>query len=301
MGVFASVSRYLRMIKFSHTLFALPMAGIAFVQALPETRLISGGAPNAEFWWMLGKVVVAMAALRSAAMGFNRIVDRDIDARNPRTASREIPAGEIGLGQARAFVLVSTAIFFAAAFWINPLCAVLAPVALAFVFGYSFTKRFTFLCHFFLGLAIGIAPSAVWIAMLERIDLLPVLWSAGLMFYIAGFDILYACQDHDFDRNAGLHSVPARFGVPAALWIARLAHVIALGAFLGAGFVSESGPVFYAAAAITAALFVVEHRLVSGGRLDRIPIAFFHVNASISSILFLGVLIDALQRYGFTA
>lgn len=299
MGVFASVSRYLRMIKFSHTLLALPMAGIAFVQALPESRLIVDGRPVPEFWWMLGKVVVAMAALRSAAMGFNRIVDRDIDARNPRTASREIPAGEIGLTQAWLFVIVSTAIFVGAAFWISPLCAALAPVAVVFVFGYSSTKRFTFLCHFFLGLAIGIAPSAVWIAMLERIDLLPVLWSTGLMFYIAGFDILYACQDHDFDRGAGLHSIPARFGVATALWIARGAHVLALAAFVAAGFVSGGGPVFFVAAAMTAGLFVTEHVLVSGGRLDRIPIAFFHVNASISSILFFGVLVDALLRRGF--
>lgn len=291
------ISNYLRMIKFSHTLFALPLAGIAFVQALPYTTLIQpGGAPTPEFYWMLLKVVVAMAALRSAAMGFNRLVDRDIDGRNPRTAEREIPSGAISTGSAWVFVLASLAIFFAAAFTINPLCAWLSPVAVVAVLGYSYTKRFTFLCHFFLGLAIGIAPTAVWLALLERVDVLPLFWSGGLMFYIAGFDILYACQDHEFDRQAGLHSVPARFGVPAALMIARTSHVLALALFAAAGLEAGTGAVFAATLVLVGILFFIEHRLVRPGQLERIPLAFFHINASISMILLAGILLDLAVR-----
>ncbi|MEQ9363658.1 MAG: UbiA-like polyprenyltransferase [Leptospirales bacterium] len=292
MKVFLQISNYLRMIKFSHTLFALPLAGIAFVQALPYTNLIQNGAPTPAFFWMLLKVVVAMAALRSAAMGFNRLADRDIDAQNPRTANREIPGGAISPSSAWAFVIVSLAIFFGAAFLINPLCALLSPVAVAVVLGYSYTKRFTFLCHFFLGMAIGIAPTAVWLAMLERVDVLPLLWSAGLMFYIAGFDILYACQDHEFDRDAGLYSVPARFGVSIALWVARASHVLALAFFIAAGLRAGTGAVFLVAAGIVGVLFFIEHRLVRPGKLEQIPIAFFHINASISMILLAGILID---------
>lgn len=296
MSVFNQISNYLRMIKFSHTLFALPLAGIAFVQALPYTTLIQNGAPMPDFFWMLLKVVVAMAALRSAAMGFNRLVDRDIDGRNPRTSNREIPGGAISPASAWVFVVASLAIFFAAAFTINPLCALLSPVAVFVVLGYSYTKRFTFLCHFFLGMAIGIAPTAVWLAMLERVDVLPMLWSGGLMFYIAGFDILYACQDHEFDRDAGLHSVPARFGISAALWVARICHVIALSFFIAAGAYSGSGPIFLATAGVVGVLFWIEHRLVGPGKLEKIPIAFFHINASISIILLAGILIDWAAR-----
>ena len=294
MSVLNSLSDYLRMLKFSHTLFALPLAGIAFVQALPETDLIVAGRPALAFFFMLLKVVVAMAALRSAAMGFNRLVDRDIDSANPRTAGREIPSGTISVRNARLFVIVSLLVFVAAAFSINWLAAALSPVAIFFVLGYSYTKRFTFLCHFFLGLAIGMAPAAVWLAMLERMDILPLFWSGGLMFYIAGFDILYACQDHEFDREAGLHSIPARFGVTAALWIARLSHVVALALFAAAGVHSDLGLAFWLLAAIVALLFCVEHWLVRPGKLERIPIAFFHINASISAILFAGVLIDMI-------
>lgn len=293
----ATLTRYLRMIKFSHTLFALPLAGIAFIQALPASNLLTaGGTPAPAFYWLLLKTVVAMTALRSAAMGFNRLADRDIDAANPRTANREIPDGQISVGSARLFIGVSLAIFFAAAFSINPICALLAPVAAGLVLGYSYTKRFTFLCHFFLGIAIGVAPTAVWLAVLERVDLLPLVWSAGLAIYIAGFDILYACQDADYDRQAGLHSVPARFGVPAALWTARLCHLAAIGLFAWAGMLGQSDGIFVIAVLIVAVLFFVEHWLVRPEKLERIPIAFFHINASISMILFLGVALDSWLR-----
>ena len=296
MSVIHQISNYLRMIKFSHTLFALPLAGIAFVQALPYTTLIQNGTPTPAFFWMLLKVVVAMAALRSAAMGFNRIVDQDIDGRNPRTANREIPGGVISTRSAWTFVIGSLLLFFVAAFTINPLCALLSPIAVLVVFGYSYTKRFTYLCHFFLGMAIGIAPTAVWLAMLERVDVLPLLCSGGLMLYIAGFDILYACQDHEFDRAAGLYSVPSRFGVATALWIARVCHVAALSFFVCAGVLAGTGLAFVITTTVVAILFVIEHKLVGPGKLERIPIAFFHINASISMILLVGILIDLVVR-----
>ncbi len=290
---FGTLARYLRMIKFSHSLYALPLAGIAFLQALSSSNLFTAnGTPAPALYWLLLKIVIAMTAQRSAAMGFTRLADRDIDAANPRTASREIPDGQISIKSARLFIGVSLAIFFAAAFSINPICALLAPVAAGLVLGYSYTKRFTFLCHFILGTAIGVAPTAVWLAVLERIDLLPLVWSAGLAIYIAGFDILYACQDADYDREVGLHSVPARFGVPAALWVARLCHLAAIGLFAYAGVQRQSGAIFDIAVVIVAELFVVEHRLVRPGKLERIPIAFFHINASISLVLFLGIALD---------
>ncbi len=282
------------MIKFSHTIFALPFAGIAILIALPASGLLEGDEWGEHLAWMILKILICMVTLRSAAMGFNRLVDRQIDAANPRTAGREIPAGKISVNAVRVIVAVCCIVFTATAFWINPLCGLLAPVAIALVLGYSYTKRFTYFCHFFLGLAIGIAPIATYIAMLGRIDLAPLLWGAGLLFYIAGFDILYACQDAQFDRQAGLNSVPARFGVERALWIARGAHIVALGAFLAGGYVTGTGWIFVATAGIVAGLFFLEHWLVRPPRLDRIPIAFFHVNASISTVLFAGLLADRI-------
>ena len=293
---------YLRMIKFSHTIFALPFAGIAFLLAVPGSGLVTEGQPSLRFYLLIVQVVVSMAALRSAAMGFNRLVDRQIDAANPRTAIREIPAGAITVSNARWFVLVSLFVFLVTAVTINPLCGILAPFAVVFVLGYSYAKRFTMFCHLFLGAAIGIAPTATWVAVRGHLgwevllDPVPLLWSAGLALYIAGFDTLYSCQDVEFDRRHGLHSFPARLGIPRALWIARGAHVLALALFLLAGQRSGAGAGFMAAALVVAALFLAEHLLVRADRLTHIPIAFFHVNASISTVLFLGLLIDTIVR-----
>ncbi len=296
------ISDYLRMIKFSHTIFALPFAGIAFLLALPGTGLIVDGSPTRALFILVAQVVVCMAALRSAAMGFNRIADRHIDARNPRTSAREIPRGIISVARGWWFVGVSLLIFFATAFTINLWCALLSPVAIALALGYSYSKRFTFLCHFLLGIAIGIAPTATWLAVRghlgwpEFASLHPLLWSAGLAFYIAGFDILYACMDADFDRAEGLHSIPARFGVPRALWIARASHAVALTFFVLAGRDAGAGAGYFIAAVIVAFLFVTEHLLVRADNLKHVPVAFFHVNASISSVLFLGLLSDVILR-----
>lgn len=291
-----SVGDYLRMIKFSHTIFALPFAGIAFFEALPGSGLLWPG--EWRVYLLAVQVVVAMAALRSAAMGFNRLVDRKIDASNPRTAVREIPSGTISVSSAVVFITVSLLIFVAAAFSINLLCGLLSPLAVALALGYSYSKRYTMFCHFILGAAIGLAPTATWLAVRGHLgwqvllDPLPLLWSAGLALYIAGFDILYSCQDAQFDRDSGLFSMPSRLGVTTALWIARVAHLCALAFFVAAGMRAGAGLAFFVAAAVVAGLFLLEHHLVRPGKLERIPLAFFHVNASISSVLLLGLLAD---------
>ncbi|MCE9596700.1 MAG: putative 4-hydroxybenzoate polyprenyltransferase [Spirochaetia bacterium] len=290
--MFERFSTYLRMIKFSHSIFALPFAGIAFVQALPETSLIVQGSVTPGFFRMLALIVVCMVALRSAAMGFNRLADREFDAKNPRTQIREIPSGKLSTGSVWIFVILSLLVFGGAAFLISTICGMLAPIAAIVVLGYSYTKRFTWLCHFFLGAAIGLSPAATSIAMTGYPSTSALFWAAGLALYIAGFDILYACQDIDFDRSIGLNSLPARFGLVPALTVARISHILALGCFTWAAYVSRTGRVFFAFLVVVASLFLVEHLLVRPGKLEKIPIAFFNVNAAISSVLLAGLLVD---------
>ncbi len=215
-----------RMVKFSHTVFALP-----FALAAATLAAHGHGVSQAQ----ITAIVLAMVGARSAAMGFNRIVDRRIDAANPRTAGRELPTGKVSLPAAVSLTVASAGLFLAAAAWLGPLCLRLAPIVLVLVLGYSFTKRFTWLCHLFLGLAIGSAPAAAWIAVRGQLDA-PALWlSAAVATWIAGFDVLYALADRDFDRTAGIHSIPVRFGVPAALLISALLHAASVAALLAAG------------------------------------------------------------------
>jgi 4-hydroxybenzoate polyprenyltransferase len=287
------INQYLKMIKFSHSIFALPFALIAFLQSLNGSGLLSdSGIPNSSFYILLLQIIIAMVSLRSAAMGFNRIVDRKIDAENPRTASREIPSGKIALSKAWTFVIISLVIFVADAFWIHNLAGLLSPVAIILALGYSFTKRFTMFAHYVLGLSIGLAPLAAWIAVRSEFNLLSALWTLGLMFYISGFDILYSCQDAEYDKSKNLYSIPSRLGIPAALWIARFGHLLAMIFFVSSAVISGAGLIFYITLIITAILFIIEHLLVRPGKLDRIPIAFFHINAVISMVIFLGLLLD---------
>jgi 4-hydroxybenzoate polyprenyltransferase len=287
------INHYLRMIKFSHSVFALPFALIAFLQSLNGSALLdSTGIPNRSFYILLVQIVIAMVTLRSAAMGFNRIVDRDIDALNPRTASREIPSGKISLSKAWIFVILSVILFIAVSFSIHNLAGFLSPIAIILALGYSFTKRFTMFSHYVLGLSIGLAPLAAWIAVRSEFHILPALWTMGLMFYISGFDILYSCQDADYDASRNLHSVPSKLGVPAALLLARITHIFAMIFFFAAAVISDAGLFFYITLFITGILFTAEHLMVRPGHLTRIPIAFFHINAVISTVLFTGLLID---------
>lgn len=283
------VADILRMIKFSHTIFALPFAGIAVLLALP-------GSPywdfNASFYVLLAKILICMVALRTGAMTFNRVVDRDFDAANPRTAKREIPSGVISVRAGWTVIAVVTMIFIAAAFSINFLCGVLSPAAVFITYGYSYTKRFTMFSHFVLGLGIGLAPTGAWIAMRGTIELAPVLWTVAMMFYIGGFDILYSCQDVDFDKGTGLHSLPSRIGVRSALYVARVSHILALSFFIAAGRLSGTGTIFLLTTAVVGVLFMLEHILVRPDNLDHVPVAFFNINASISTILFVGLGLD---------
>lgn len=271
----------LDMIKFEHSVFALPFALTGALLAVREVNPSVVIASQKLLW-----IIIAMVAARSAAMAFNRILDARIDARNPRTRMRHIPAGQITIGFAAIFTAVQAAVLLIAAHALNPLCFALAPVALAIVFFYSFTKRFTALSHLVLGCSLGIAPTAAWIAITGSLDY-RILWlTAAVMFWTAGFDVIYACQDYEFDQREGLYSLPKRYGIAGALWIARAFHVVmvccllALVASFGLGWLSVAG------VATVCALLIYEHSLVRANDLSRVNAAFFTVNGYVSMLFF---------------
>ena len=266
----------LAMIKFEHTLFALPFA---FLGAI----LAANGFPT---WWQILWITVAMVGARSAAMTFNRIVDRDIDAKNPRTASREIPSGKLSVGFAWAFLYVSIGLFLLASYSLNWLTFALSPVALICVLGYSYAKRFTAFAHLFLGLALAISPSAAWIAVRGTLyDEVPILLSVLVLMWTAGFDVLYACQDFEFDRKAGLRSIPAKFGIRNSLKIARLFHAQAFIMLVLLYFVTGLGWLALAGVIAVGALMIYQHSLVKADDLSRMNAAFFTTNALVSVIM----------------
>jgi 4-hydroxybenzoate polyprenyltransferase len=271
----ALVSRALvfgRMIRFSHSVFALPFA-------LASAAIAAGGrVPWRELPW----IVVAMVGARSAAMGFNRLADEQIDAKNPRTASRELPRGLLSRGEVWLFVLVAAAALVGAAAMLNPLCLALSPVALAIVLGYSYTKRFTSLSHVVLGLALGIAPVGAWLAVRGAFAPPPIVLALAVLCWVAGFDMIYACQDVDFDRREGLRSLPAWLGPARALAVARGLHVLAVGLLASLAALAPLHPVYLAGVASVAVLLVYEHSLVSADDLSRVDAAFFTVNGWIS-------------------
>ncbi len=266
------------MIKFEHTLFALPFAFLGSI-------LAANGLPT---WRQILWITVAMVGARSAAMTFNRIIDRDIDAANPRTANREIPSGKLSLTFAWVFLYISVAVFVLAAWSLNWLTFALSPVALLFVLGYSYAKRFTVFAHLLLGAALAISPSAAWIAVRGNLnDEVPILLSVFVLIWTAGFDVLYACQDLEYDRKAGLRSIPARFGIKNALWIARLFHFQAFTVLLLLWLVTGMSWLALAGVIAVGALFVYQHALLRGGNLSRMNAAFFTTNAFVSVILLL--------------
>jgi 4-hydroxybenzoate polyprenyltransferase len=237
-----------------------------------------------------------MVGARSAAMGFNRIADARLDKKNPRTAGREIPAGKLSMEAAAIFVILFSGLFILAAAMFGRLCFYLSVPVLLLLFSYSYTKRFTILCHIYLGLTISLAPLGTWIALTGGFDWPILLMSLALMTYIAGFDVLYACQDIAFDRKEGLHSIPVRFGSAKALAIAKMLHGLSLVFFGWLFFAFQMGPVYLSAVGVIALLMIVEHLLVKPEDLSRINIAFFHMNSLISLTLFIGVLADELMR-----
>jgi 4-hydroxybenzoate polyprenyltransferase len=276
-----------KMVKFSHTVFALPFA-LAAVALAAHGHGVTGA--------QIAAVLLAMVGARTAAMGFNRIVDRHIDAANPRTAGRELPTGKVSLPVAATLTVASAALFLAAAAWLGPLCLRLAPIVLLLVLGYSFTKRFTWLCHLFLGLAIGSAPAAAWIAVRGRLDA-PALWlSVAVAAWIAGFDVLYALADRDFDRTAGIHSIPARFGVRVALVISAVLHAASVAALLVAGRAAGLGWIYLAGMAVVIVMLTWEHAILRPSDLSRLDVAFFNLNGYVSVIYFAATLADVLVK-----
>lgn len=273
-----NIGTTLEMIKIEHTLFALPFAFLGAV-------LAAQGIPSAtRILW----ITLAMIGARSTAMAFNRIADKDYDARNPRTRMRAIPAGALSVGFVLVFTIVGAALFLFAAAMLNRLTLLLSPVALASVVLYSYTKRWTLLSHLVLGWCLAIAPTGAWIAVRGSIDSpAPLLLSLIVMLWTAGFDVLYACQDYEFDRREGLRSIPARFGIAGSLWISRLLHLGAFAALVALYFVTHLGPLAVVGLVATGALLIYQHTLVRADDLSRLNAAFFTTNAFVSVILFL--------------
>lgn len=280
-----------RMIKFSHSVFALPFA---FVAGLVAWNNIGVTLTPIDVVLLL----VCMVSARTAAMGFNRIADRYIDAINPRTMAREIPTGKISLGTARAFTLLASATFIAASFAVNTLCGVLSLPLLLLLLGYSLAKRYTAAAHFVLGLCLGMAPVGVWFALTGRFDWHPILLGLGVTLWTAGFDIYYSCQDESFDRDSGLRSIPARLGVARSLTIVRVVHALASIAFIAFGVTSGMGPLFFVGLAGVISILAYEAWLLRNSDLSRIDLAFFNLNGYVSIVFAVATLADVIMRRG---
>ncbi len=286
-AILAKTRNLLEMIKFSHTVFAFPFALMGVVLA----SMASNAAPSlAQVFW----ICLAMIGARSAAMGLNRIIDARIDAENPRTASRHIPAGMVSLGEAWLFVAASFAVLLFAAWMLNPLCFYLAPVALFLFVLYAFCKRFTALAHVVLGLCLAAAPIGAWIALRGDIGWPVLALGMAVLFWVAGFDVFYALQDYEFDREKGLHSIPVRLGIRRSILLVRAFHAMMLFLLLILPLGTALGGIYLLGVAVVAALLVYEHRLVRADDLSRLDAAFFNMNGYISVTIFLFTLVDAL-------
>jgi len=275
-----TLKRILRMIKFEHTLFALPLA-------------YAGAMVGANGWpgWRKSLfILLAMVGARSAAMSFNRLADHPFDAKNPRTRNREIPSGQIRRGAVWGFLWCSVALFSLSALALGRWCFYLSPLALVVVLGYSYTKRFTWACHVFLGLALSLSPVGGFLAVTGTVGWPVVILSLGVLFWVGGFDIIYACQDVSFDREMGLHSIPAVVGQGLALVVSSLFHVVSFLLFVAAGWMGGLSWPYFAGTAAVGVLLIWEHRVVSGGQLERIDLAFFTINSYVSIVLLAGVI-----------
>jgi 4-hydroxybenzoate polyprenyltransferase len=279
---------FLRMIMFEHTIFALPYAYLGMILASYSE---GHGMPGWRTFWF---VTLAMVGARSAAMGLNRIIDKAIDARNPRTANRELPRGVISVAEAGIFVVASFALLAYAAWMLNPLCFKLLPVAMLVLTIYPYTKRFTWACHFILGIADGLAPLGGWIAVTGAFAWPAVVLAAAVAAWIAGFDLIYACQDVEFDRAHRIYSIPARFGISAGLWVSRVLDMITILLLLLLPRWVSLGPLYYLGVAAVAGLLFYEHRIISPSDMSRIDVAFFKVNSYVASVAFVFTLLDVL-------
>ncbi len=273
-----TIKNYLSLIKFSHTIFALPFAVVGFFLATQHFHYPFE-------WYKLLLVVLCMVFARSAAMAFNRYADYRYDAQNPRTAIREIPGGIIRPTNALLFVVVNCLLFVAATWFINPLCFYLSPVALLVVLGYSYTKRFTALCHFILGIGLGLAPVGAFLAVSSQFEWLPVLFGFAVLFWVSGFDIIYALQDEEFDKTLGLNSIPAWLGKKKALYLSNALHFISAMFIIGAGVLADFGIWYWVASSVFLGLLFYQHTLVSPTDLSKVNLAFFTTNG-IASVTF---------------
>jgi 4-hydroxybenzoate polyprenyltransferase len=277
----------LEMIKIEHTLFALPFAFLGAVLA----------ANKIPSWQQIVMICVAMVGARSAAMAFNRLVDRGYDAKNPRTSGRAIPAGLLSVPFVIGFTIFSSVLLIGASYFLNPLALLLSPVALALVFFYSLTKRFTAWSHAWLGLALSVAPIGAWVAVRgSLVEWTPFLIGAAVVCWLIGFDIIYALQDVEFDKQAGLNSVPAKYGARTALNIGRVAHALMIGFLVLVGVSDHLGALYYVGVGLAALLIAIEHAIIRPDDLRRLNIAFFNVNIAVSTGLFLFTTLDVLLR-----
>lgn len=281
---------FLEMIKFEHTLFALPFA---YMGAMLGAVVINGHLPS---WGQIGWVTMAMVGARTAAMSLNRVIDRAIDAKNPRTKNRAIPAGLLGLAEVYLFIAVSFVLLFWAASQLNSLSMKLLPIAVFFLVFYSYTKRFTWLCHVFLGLTIALAPLGGWVAVTGKVDMVAIIFYLTVACWTAGFDVIYACQDMEYDKNEGLFSIPSQFGISKALLIARGFHVLTAIGFASLFVLTDLSWWYFAGLIIAYAILYYEHRLVKPHDLSKLNMAFFTMNGVLSVIVFTFTLFDLVVR-----
>ncbi|MDO3409603.1 UbiA-like polyprenyltransferase [Saccharibacillus sp. CPCC 101409] len=289
--MFRKIGVYLEMIKIEHTLFALPFA---FMGMLLGSVVINGHLPS---WAQAGWILLAMFGARSAAMGVNRLADRYIDAKNPRTAKRAIPAGLLKSGEVAVFVAISFALFLWATFELSSFALRLFPIAAFMIVFYSYTKRFTWLCHVVLGLTLALAPLGGWAAVTHSFSWSSLVFYLTIAFWTAGFDVIYACDDIDFDRREGIYSIPSRFGLEGALKIARYFHVVTAIGFIALAFVTPLGWWYAAGVVIACSILFYQHMLVKPSDLSRVQTAFFTMNSTLSGIVFVFTLIDLAVKY----
>jgi 4-hydroxybenzoate polyprenyltransferase len=285
MGIARTVETYASLVKLSHTVFALPFALAAIVLASRYAPITAG---------KVALIVLCIAAARTAAMAFNRLVDREIDAQNPRTRDRELPRGVIGVGAVRTLVVAACGVFLIGAALLGPLPLLLSPIALGLALGYSYAKRFTALCHLILGLAVAFAPGGAWIALGAPVTLAPWLLVAGVACLVAGFDVLYSLQDRGFDHGQKLHSIPVRLDVKGALWVSALLHVATAACLCAVGLLLGRGIAYQVGVGLVAALLAYEHAIVRPSDLSRIDKAFFDLNGYVSLAFFACVVLDQL-------
>ncbi|HET6994893.1 MAG TPA: UbiA-like polyprenyltransferase [Chitinophagaceae bacterium] len=306
------VKNYLSLIKFSHTIFAMPFALIGFFLAFKtyfkglsmenyEFKIwFTNGHPNRLNWILLFKfvlVILCMVFARSAAMAFNRYLDRSFDAQNPRTAIREIPAGILKANSVLLFTIISCILFIVCTFFINWLCFLLSPIALLVVLGYSYTKRFTPLCHLILGLGLSLAPIGAYLAVSGRFDVLPILFSLAVIFWVSGFDIIYALQDEEFDRSQKLYSIPASLGKAKALRVSELLHACSAAAVVAAGIYGSFGWLYWIGVAVFAGMLIYQHSIVKPNDLKRVNLAFMTANGIASVVFAIFVIADIFSTY----